>query len=871
MSNKFLQFITLFIFLFFNKNLNSQNFNYQTSELPRYRNGKQIAYLGSGKFIVVGGWLRNDSITSIFSSSDTCKTWSTLKDNIGGMLNAVSAINSNTIMACGRNGLLASTTDGGVNWQLNTLPTHSNSEFNAVVFESDKLGWIAGWNEYTGNSVVLKTENFGQTWTSCLDSMLGKINQILIVRNNGLFISGANGLFMHSQDNGVTWNSIALPSSILDRNLNAMTQVSDSLLLLAGGSPPKDSIQTLISYHLRTKSIEILQDKSGNPINSLVFSNGQLYLVGNKGTFLNSSDTGKTLTLEKLPNDDIDKRQLNAISLINPGEGIITGMQGRIVKFTNKSYQIPILKINSIRKTKSNDVAVDYYFNARGNNCSLYLYYWVDELKKDSVFLGFHKGMEDIDSSHFMALTNNFYTIQLGFVLGNKIIYSERFTINLIYNRSDNLDFELWDSTFMDKIDSWSIIGDVQKEIMNAETYVRLKSINKDSPGGLYLGAVTDNLIFYGIPFQEKPTSFAIKGKFHIGAKDSATAIVQLKNKTGQIVYNQYFKWHTQTQNDTQFNFPMVISSSESVDSLFIAILSTNYFSGNVDTSSTLFLDSIWFSGNSANIPNSGFSNWNSQKSFSPSNWHQQENGNIPSLVLKRSQGYYSNSTSILLSLHPEVKAGQLIWGLKDPNNQDPFTRVTLPHPISSVHGYYKFQANGLRADDSLVLNAVVFDDTSIIGMGKKIITVASNNWKDFNFPITYYNQNKGKSISISIDLITKTYNSELMAELDDISFDQLLDSNFRATTSLFSTTPVEVHIFPNPSQGQLTIKTSNGAVLDRIVVYDISLKTIENLSIANPSQNEITMDLSHLNNGVYWIQTTQNQINKFHKLIINR
>jgi hypothetical protein len=109
------------------------------------------------------------------------------------------------------------------------------------------------------------------------------------------------------------------------------------------------------------------------------------------------------------------------------------------------------------------------------------------------------------------------------------------------------------------------------------------------------------------------------------------------------------------------------------------------------------------------------------------------------------------------------------------------------------------------------------------------------------------------------------------MVELDDISFDQLLDSNFRATTSWFPKTPVEVQIFPNPSQGQFTIKTSNGEVLDRIVIYDITLKTIENLSIANPSHNEITMDLSHLNNGVYWIQTTKNQINKFHKLILNR
>ena len=63
-----------------------------------------------------------------------------------------------------------------------------------------------------------------------------------------------------------------------------------------------------------------------------------------------------------------------------------------------------------------------------------------------------------------------------------------------------------------------------------------------------------------------------------------------------------------------------------------------------------------------------------------------------------------------------------------------------------------------------------------------------------------------------------------------------------------------EVSLYPNPSKGKMTIKTSNSNTLDQALVYDILGKQVASFQNST-SNDELQMDLTNLNNGVYLVK----------------
>tara|TARA_B100000809_G_scaffold215722_1_gene221044 strand:- start:43 stop:993 length:951 start_codon:yes stop_codon:yes gene_type:complete len=77
------------------------------------------------------------------------------------------------------------------------------------------------------------------------------------------------------------------------------------------------------------------------------------------------------------------------------------------------------------------------------------------------------------------------------------------------------------------------------------------------------------------------------------------------------------------------------------------------------------------------------------------------------------------------------------------------------------------------------------------------------------------------------------------------ITFNQLL--------SLDSQNITEVRLYPNPSKGDITIKTSSSNSLNRALVYDILGKQVASVQNST-SEHELQMNLAHLNKGVYLV-----------------
>lgn len=96
----------------------------------------------------------------------------------------------------------------------------------------------------------------------------------------------------------------------------------------------------------------------------------------------------------------------------------------------------------------------------------------------------------------------------------------------------------------------------------------------------------------------------------------------------------------------------------------------------------------------------------------------------------------------------------------------------------------------------------------------------------------------------------------------------------FTYNSSSLSTTYINLlentNVFPNPSQGKITISNSKNIHLKTIKLYNVLGNLVRNVSVTN-SINKLEIDLSSLNKGIYLLhlKAVDNSI-KVQKLIIN-
>ena len=133
------------------------------------------------------------------------------------ILHSVFFINSNTGWACGNNGMILKTTNGGTNWIQQTSGIDHN--LNSVFFINESTGWICGGKIYLPMfSVisVLKTTNGGAVWQILLNTpgvYFIVLNDIHFIDANTGMVIGSGGSFtskgqvMKSFNGGMNWTS----------------------------------------------------------------------------------------------------------------------------------------------------------------------------------------------------------------------------------------------------------------------------------------------------------------------------------------------------------------------------------------------------------------------------------------------------------------------------------------------------------------------------------------------------------------------------------------------------------------------------------------------------------------------------------------
>jgi len=180
---------------------------------------------------------------AILKTTDGGITWTnqTLPSPIN-TLSSVYFINSNKGFAIGVSGCMLQTNDGGTNWMSKNYG--NTSGLNAVIFPNSNTGYAVG-----NSGTILKTTDGGNSWNTLANTLTNHYNAVFFLAADTGFVVGYNGAILKTTNGGINWTLI-----------------------------PSGTTQTL------------------NSICFIDASNG--YIVGDYGTILKTSNGGATWTAQ---------------------------------------------------------------------------------------------------------------------------------------------------------------------------------------------------------------------------------------------------------------------------------------------------------------------------------------------------------------------------------------------------------------------------------------------------------------------------------------------------------------------------------------------------------------------------------------------
>ncbi|MHB1686139.1 MAG: protein kinase domain-containing protein [Ignavibacteriaceae bacterium] len=231
----------------------------------------------------------NSGLNSYEANQLLKSSWKTLPSSVSNSLNSIFFINDSTGFACGNQGAVISTMDGGKSWQ--TLSDSSGIDLYSIYFINSSKGFIVG-----SKGTILSTSNAGKSWqkiNSVANESLFKI-YFMSDKKTG-FIVGANGTILRSNDEGANW------------------------------------------YQLNSHTQEILYS-----INFVDNNNG--FIVGWNGEILKTTDQGNNWVETKKFSD----QYLRDINFFDSKTGIVVGGGGIIARTDNAGDSWKIISSNTV-------------------------------------------------------------------------------------------------------------------------------------------------------------------------------------------------------------------------------------------------------------------------------------------------------------------------------------------------------------------------------------------------------------------------------------------------------------------------------------------------------------------------------------------
>jgi photosystem II stability/assembly factor-like uncharacterized protein len=270
------------------------------------------------------GWIAGGRIIKTTNSGQTwffCDTTVNVK--------SVHFINSLTGWACGNNGKLFKSTNGGLNWD--SVHTGVFDNMNCVYFTNEQSGFVAAdWGK------ILRTTNAGINWTFFYDNITYSFFQtVKFTDNNSGIALGSGGNIFMTHDGGANW----VRSYYL--NYTNFTDVtfydSQNWFTCAYNG---EVYRTTNSGYNWTKTQSSGLHSNNFCIQSAGLNN--LWLAADSGTIYKSTNYAQSWN--ELFRFVLTNANFNSINFINQITGYCCGDYGLILKTTNSGTNWQVIR-----------------------------------------------------------------------------------------------------------------------------------------------------------------------------------------------------------------------------------------------------------------------------------------------------------------------------------------------------------------------------------------------------------------------------------------------------------------------------------------------------------------------------------------------
>jgi photosystem II stability/assembly factor-like uncharacterized protein len=266
----------------------------------------------------------------IVCTADGGKTWELQKSGVDNNLCDVSFVTQNIGWISGRTGIMLHTTDSGKSWA--KQQTGVTNHLFSLKFVDESNGWATG-----DFGTIIHTSDGGATWVKQGSGEDKIYNDIFFVDRNNGWIVGETGLIYRTSDGGANWQLQECKDIIPVVDETQWETPTPSLYsvwfkdLSHGWASGMDSIV------ITTDDGGMTWNKVQNPAEHLKVTlykiaaqGNSLWSVGQKGTYLHSSDSGTTWEL--LPDKMNTKFWLRDMDFSDDLHGWAVGSRGTIIK-----------------------------------------------------------------------------------------------------------------------------------------------------------------------------------------------------------------------------------------------------------------------------------------------------------------------------------------------------------------------------------------------------------------------------------------------------------------------------------------------------------------------------------------------------------
>ena len=234
---------------------------------------------------------QNPELNFSFDSSNPSSIykWKSVSSPTTNSLNSICFINDSLGFACGGQGTVIKTINGGRTWEI--LNDSSSIDLYDIKFVSTGKGFIVG-----EKGTILSTSDEGKTWQKLEADTTQSLFKIYFLKDNSVgFIIGASGTILKTQDYGNTWSPVTSPTG------------------------------------------ELLYS-----ISFADYYNG--FIVGWNGTIIKTTDQGNSWISEKSFSD----KYIRDICFINKTTGVLVGGSGEIARTDNGGKSWDVIPSNLI-------------------------------------------------------------------------------------------------------------------------------------------------------------------------------------------------------------------------------------------------------------------------------------------------------------------------------------------------------------------------------------------------------------------------------------------------------------------------------------------------------------------------------------------